>query len=102
MNSKNKEDRKVINHVFTRWLSLEKCLVRTLMLWDSLESYFLSNFDLDDDPIENNPDEKPSKKKRLVNAFKQPVSKLYAMFVQSVIPIFDSFNLIPFCKLRNH
>ena len=27
----------------------------------------------------------------MVNAFKQPVSKLYAMFVQSVIPIFDSF-----------
>ena len=92
MNFKNKEDRKVINHVSTRWLSLEKCLVRTLMLWDSLESYFLSNFDLDDDPIENNPDGKPSRKKRLVNAFKQPVSKLYAMFVQSVIPISDSFN----------
>ena len=92
MNFKNKEDRKVINHVSTRWLSLEKCLVRTLMLWDSLESYFLSNFDLDDDPIENSSDEKPSRKKRLVNAFKQPVSKLYAMFVQSVIPIFDSFN----------
>ena len=92
MNFKNKEDRKVINHVSTRWLSLEKCLVRTLMLWDSLESYFLSNFDLDDDPIENSSDKKPSRKKRLVNAFKQPVSKLYAMFVQSVIPIFDSFN----------
>ena len=92
MNFKNKEVRKVINHVSTRWLSLEKCLVRTLMLWDSLESYFLSNFDLDDDPIENNPDGKPSRKKRLVNAFKQPVSKLYAMFVQSVIPISDSFN----------
>ena len=24
--------------------------------------------------------------------FRQPVSKLYAMFVQLVIPIFDSFN----------
>ena len=62
------------------------------MQWDSLESYFLSDFHLDDDPIENNPDEKPSREKRLVNAFKQPVSKLYAMFVKSVIPIFDSFN----------
>ena len=27
------------------------------------------------------------------NAFKEPVSKLYAIFVQSVIPIFDSFNV---------
>ena len=62
------------------------------MQWNSLESYFLSNFDLDDDPTENDPDEKPRAEKRLLNAFKQPVSMLYTMFVQSVIPIFDSFN----------
>ena len=35
---------------------------------------------------------KPSREKRLVNAFKRPVNKLYAMFLQSAIPIFDSFN----------
>ena len=57
-----------------------------------MELYFLSNFDLDDDPIKNNPDEKPSREKSLVNTFKQPVSKLYAMFIYSVIPIFDIFN----------
>ena len=62
------------------------------MQWDSLESYFLSNFDLDDDPTENDPAEKPSREMRLVNAFKRPVSKLCAMFVQFVIPIFNSFN----------
>ena len=60
--------------------------------WGSLESYFLSNFDLDDKPTENVPDEKHSREKWLLNAFIQSVSKLYAMFVQSVIPIFDSFN----------
>ena len=92
MNFNNNEVRKVIKHVSTRWLSLGKCLERTLMQWDSLESYFLSNFDLDDDPTENDPAEKPSREKRLVNAFKRPVSKLYAMFVQSVIPTFNSFN----------
>ena len=76
MNFNNNEIRKVINHVSTRWLSLGKCLERTLMMqWDSLESYFLSNFCLDDDPFENNPFEK-----NLVNIFKQPVSKPYAMF----------------------
>ena len=62
------------------------------MHWDSLELYFLSNFDLDNDPIENDPDEKTSRVKRLVSAVKQPVSKLYVMFVQSVLPIFDNFN----------
>ena len=56
------------------------------MEWDPLESYLLSNFDLDDNPPENDPDEKPSREKRLVNVFKQPVSKLYATFLQSVIP----------------
>ena len=35
---------------------------------DSLESYFLSN--LNDEPTENDPDEKPSREKRLVNEFK--------------------------------
>ena len=53
---------------------------------------FLSNFDLNYDPTKNNPDEKPGRETRLVNALKQPVSKLYAMFFQSVIPVFDSFN----------
>ena len=48
---------------------------------------------MDDGPFENNPDEKPNREKRLVNTFKQPVSKLYAMFVESVIPIFDIFNI---------
>ena len=47
---------------------------------------------MDDEPTENDPDEKPSREKRLVNGMKQPVSKLYTMSVQSVIPIYDSFN----------
>ena len=62
------------------------------MQWGSLELYFLSNFDLDDYPIKTTPDEKPIREKTLINAFKQPLSKLYAMFSLSVIPIFDSFN----------
>ena len=59
------------------------------MQWDSLESYFPSNCD---DPTENAPNEKPSREESLVNAFKQPVNKLYVMLIQSVIQIFDSFN----------
>ena len=41
---------------------------------------------------ENNPDEKTNRVKNLVNKFNQPFSKLYPIFVQSVIPIFDGFN----------
>ena len=62
------------------------------MQWDSLESYFLSNFDLDDDPNENDPNEKHIREKRMVNTFKLTGRKLYVMFIQSVIPIFGSFN----------
>ena len=63
------------------------------MQWDSLESYLLPNFDLDHDPTEKDTDEKPSREIRLVNAFKKPVSNMYALLDQSVIPIFDRFNM---------
>ena len=57
------------------------------MQLNSLKLYFLSHFDLDDDPTENDPNEKISREKRLVNAFKQPI-----IFAQSVISIFDRFD----------
>ena len=53
------------------------------MQWDSLRLtdavglfgiIFLSNFDFDDEPIEDDPDKKPNRAKSLVNAFKQLVS----------------------------
>ena len=93
MNFNNNEFRKTTNHVSTRRLSLEKYLERILMQWDSLKSFFLSNFNLDNDPTENDTDGKPSREKRLVNTFKQSVNDLYSMFVQSVIPLFDSFMM---------
>ena len=64
MNFNNNKVRKAINHVSIRWLSLGKCLERTLMMkWDSLELYLLSNFYLDYDPFKNSSDEKPSREK---------------------------------------
>ena len=53
------------------------------MQWDSLRLIdaigllgiiFLSNFDLNDDPTEDDPDKKPNREKCSVNAFKQLVS----------------------------
>ena len=44
---------------------------------------------MSDDPTENDPDEKPRRERGFV--FKQPVSKLYPIFVQSTIPIFESY-----------
>ena len=80
-NFSNNEVIKLINHVSSsRCLSLGRCLGRcngtlpdSLIQWDSLESFFLSNFDLHDEPTKNNLDEKPNREKRLVNPLKQPV-----------------------------
>ena len=91
MNFNNIEVRKVINNASTRWLILGKYLEKAMMQLYFLEPYFLSNFDLDGGPTETDPDERPSREKKLINEFKEPTSKLYSMFVQSVIPIFDSF-----------
>ena len=91
MNFNNIEVRKVINNASTRWLILGKYLEKAMMQLYFLEPYFLSNFDLDGDPTETDPDERPSREKKLINEFKEPTSKLYSMFVQSVILIFDSF-----------
>ena len=91
MNFNNIEVRKVINNASTRWLILGKYLEKAMMQLYFLEPYFLSNFDLDGGPTETDPDERPSREKKLINEFKEPTSKLYSMFVQSVILIFDSF-----------
>ena len=59
----NNAMRKIIKHVSTKWLSLGKSLEGTLKQWDSLESYFISLFDLDDNEESEN-DDKPSLEKR--------------------------------------
>ena len=64
MDFNNNEVRKIIKHVSTRWLSLGKCLERTLMQWDSLDSYFISQFDLDDDETTQDEDGKSNREKR--------------------------------------
>ena len=84
-----KRKAQLIKHVSTRWLSLGKCLERTLNPWDCLESYFVSYFDLQDDP---EADGQTNRETRLEKAFKSPVTRLYAMFVKCVMPVFDSYN----------
>lgn len=73
--------RKIIKHVSTRWLSLEMAIERTLKLYDGLYSYFLS--------------ESCSQARfmRLRSAFSSPITEIYLLFYQSVLPVFNRFNL---------
>ena len=61
----NTQIRKVIKHVSTCSLSLRKCQDRMLTKWDVLKSYFVSNFDLNDDAYDDEEnDNKKSREKR--------------------------------------
>ena len=76
--------KKIIKHVTTRWLSLGKTVDRTLM-----QSYFISEFG-EDDVLDK---ERVTREIRLIRQFNDPFTKLYVLFVQSVMPVFDPFNI---------
>ena len=50
----NTEVKKIIKHVTTRWLSLGRSLDRTLLQWDALQPYFLSEFDDNNEAKDDN------------------------------------------------
>ena len=72
---------KVLKHGSTRWLSLEKCVDRTLEQWPALTSYFLSEAD-------NN------KAQKIQERLLDHEMKLYFMFLHVQLPIFNKFNLL--------
>ena len=80
----NTEVKKSIKHVTTRWLSLGKSLDRTILQWDALESYFLSEFE--DNNEKTKYDDKVIREVRLVRKFNDPFTKLYVLFMQSIMP----------------
>lgn len=76
----DQEYAKILKHVSTRWLSLERCIQRTLEKYAGLKSYFLSE------------DFADSRFKRLHEAFKNPLTEITLLFHQASIPIFNRFN----------
>ena len=76
----NTEYRQVVKHVSTRWLSLECAVKRSLKQYVSLQSYFLSL------------DEAQIRFKRLKRLFENPLTEVYHLFYQAVMPLFTSFN----------
>ena len=72
----------ILSHVSTRWLSLEQSITRILELYRSLVSYFLST------------SEPQARFQRLHKAFSDPMTEIYLLFFQSVIPLFTKLNLL--------
>ena len=71
---------KILKHVSTRWLSLERCVQRTLEKYSGLKSYFLS---------EEFADQRFS---RLRDAFTNPPTEVALLFHHASIPLFNNFN----------
>ena len=76
----DQEYRSIIKHVSTRWLSLEIAIERSLKQYPSLRSYFLS---------ENDP---AARFQRLKKVFADPMTEVYLLFMQSILPTFNCTN----------
>ena len=72
--------KKIIKHISTCWLSLETAVERALKLFNGLRSYFLSEGCTE------------ARFNRLRRVFDDPLSEIYLLFYQSVLPVFNSFN----------
>ena len=76
------EYKQVLKHVSTRWLSLERAVERILKVYNGLKSYFLSE------------SESQARFKRLHSIFSNPLSEVYLLFYQSILPVFSKFNFL--------
>ena len=76
--------RKILKFGATRWLSKEVCINRVLRQYPSLRSYFASQPELRSDP----------RLARLQAYFADPLTEVYLLFLQSILPLFTSLNKV--------
>ena len=72
--------RDIIKHVSVRWLSLELAVQRVLRLYPALRSYFLSG------------DDRQPRFQHLKQLFENPITEVYLMFFQAILPAFTMLN----------
>ncbi|KAJ8048255.1 hypothetical protein HOLleu_00499 [Holothuria leucospilota] len=70
----------VVQFISTRWLPLELCINRELKKYAGLRTYFLSENFCD------------ARFKRLYNVYSNPMTEVYLLFYQAVLPCFTTFN----------
>ena len=85
------ETRKILKHSSTRWLSLMKCIDRVLRQYDALKSYFSSCLS---EKKASDKNKKKSKMAILAEQLNDPITKVYMLFLHSVLPVFDSFTAL--------
>lgn len=71
-------------HVSTRWLSLHKCVTRTIYRWPALLSYFNSHKDGDED----------GRVRRVADQLESPEMKMYFQFLEFILAPFSEFNTV--------
>ena len=76
----DQEYKRIVKHVSTRWLSLELAVQRALQQLPSLTSYFKSE------------SESQARFNRLQKVFCDPLTEIYLLFFQSVLPTFTYCN----------
>lgn len=95
-------------YISVRWLSLEMCITRILQRYGPLTSYFKSLskshiiLALVRDSYMRHPilttclfaDEKQPRFRRLVEAFSNPLTEVYLLFLQATFPVFSTLNLL--------
>ena len=78
----DQEYRKILKFGATRWLSKEVCITRVLKQYPSLKSFF-----------ESQPESRSDARlKRLQASFSNPLTEIYLLFLQSVMPLFTDLN----------
>lgn len=80
----NTESMKILKHCSTRWLSLERCVSRTLQQWPAFQSYFQSHADC----------KKPGSVNRCVQFLDSDEMWLYFNFLEFVLPVLSNFNVM--------
>ncbi|XP_078538685.1 uncharacterized protein LOC144823755 [Lissotriton helveticus] len=76
----------VLKEISVRWLGMLTGLDQLILHFDSLRSYFLSTPDI--------AGACESRMQRLFHCFKNPMTEIYCLFLQSSLPAFVNFNLL--------
>ena len=72
--------KQIVKHISVHWLSLECAVERTLKQYVALRSYFLSA------------DENQARFNRLRALFECPITEIFLLFYQGVLPLYTSLN----------